>query len=76
VQAFRYRSVGPSLESSILERISASVDPPNDVFTVGVNNQKHRVDSTDRALVRISADRATARYFWSTPPAQPSGTPE
>jgi hypothetical protein len=51
----------PSLESSTLDRIYASVSPRRDFFDVGVNDELHRVNAADRALVRISVDRATAR---------------
>lgn len=74
VQAFRWLSMESSLEASMLERLSVSVSPRSDVFDVGVNDQRRRVEAANRALVRISADRATARYFWSSPTPQASET--
>jgi hypothetical protein len=75
VRAFRWLSMGSSLETSMLERLSISVSPRGEVFDVGVNDQRHRVDASNRALVVISADRTTARYFWSSPTPRASETP-
>ena len=58
----------------MLERLSVSVSPRSDAFDVGVNDQRRRVEAANRALVVISADRATARYFWSSPTPQASET--
>jgi hypothetical protein len=76
VQAFRWLSMEPSLEASMLERLSVNVSPRGDFFDVGVNDQRHRVEASNRALVVISADRATARYFWSSPTPRASETPK
>jgi hypothetical protein len=76
VQAFRWLTMESSLEASMLERLYVSVSPRGDVFDVGVNDQRHRVDASNRALVVISADRTTARYFWSSPTPLPSETPQ
>ena len=76
VRAFRWLSMEPSLESSTLERIHVSVSPRRDFFDVGVNDEQHRVNAADRALVVISADRATARYFWSSPTPRASEKPQ
>jgi hypothetical protein len=76
VQAFRWLSMGSSLETSMLERLFVSVSPRQDAFDVGVNDQSHRVDASNRALVVISADRTTARYFWSSPTPRASETPQ
>ncbi len=76
VQAFRWLSMESSLEASMLERLSVSVSPRNDVVWVGVNDQRHQVESSNRALIVISADRATARYFWSSPTPRSSETPK
>jgi hypothetical protein len=67
VQAFHWLSMGSSLEASMLERLYVSVSARGDVFEVGVNDQRHRVEASNRALVVISADRTTARSFWSSP---------
>jgi hypothetical protein len=79
VQAFRWLSMEPSLEASMLERVYVSVSPRAGFFDVGVNDDRHRVEASNRALVRISADRSTARYFWSSPTpsagASATGTP-
>lgn len=75
VQAFRWLSMEPSLEASMLERLYISVSPRRDFFDVGVNDQRHRVNASDRALVVISADRATARSFWSSPTPRASEKP-
>jgi hypothetical protein len=72
VQAFRWLSLDPPL----LERLFVSVSPRRDFFDVGVNNERHRVESSNRALVTFSADRATARYFWSSPTPRASETPK
>jgi hypothetical protein len=76
VQAFRWLSMESSLEASMLERLYVSVSPRGDVFDVGVNDQRHQVEAANHALVRISADRATARYFWSSPTPRASETPK
>jgi hypothetical protein len=76
VQAFRWLSMGSSLEASMLERLYVSVSARGDVFDVGVNDQRHRVEASNRALVVISADRTTARYFWSSPTQLASETPQ
>jgi hypothetical protein len=76
VMAFRCVSMESFLEYSMLERLYVSVSPRGDVFDVGVNDQRHRVEAANRALVRISADRATARCFWSSPTPRASETPE
>jgi hypothetical protein len=76
VEAFRWLSMEASLEASTLEHLRVSVAPRSGVFDVGVNDQRHRVDASDRALVVISADRATARYFWSSPTPRASETPQ
>ena len=60
----------------MLERLFVSVSPRQDAFDVGVNDQSHRVDASNRALVVISADRTTARYFWSSPTPRASETPQ
>jgi hypothetical protein len=75
VRAFRWLSMEPSLEASLLERLSVSVSSRADFFDVGVNNDRHRVEASNRVLVTISADRATARSFWSSPTPRPSETP-
>jgi hypothetical protein len=74
VEGFRWLSTGSSLETSTLERVSVSVSPRADSFDVGVNDQRHRIDGANRALVVVSVDRASGRYFWSspTPPASTS----
>jgi len=74
VIAFRWLSMEPSLEKSMVERVSVGVSPRSDVFSVGVNDQFHEIDGRDRALVTISADRTTARYFWSSPTPRASET--
>lgn len=78
VQAFRWQSFEPTLEASILLRVYVSVSARRAFFEVGVNDDRHRVGASNRALVRISADRSTARYFWSSPTpsagASPTGT--
>jgi hypothetical protein len=71
VQAFRWLSLDPPL----LERLFVSVTPRSEFFDVGVNNDRHRVEASNRALVTISTDRATARYFWSSPTPRASETP-
>jgi hypothetical protein len=76
VQAFRWLSMQSSLEASMLERLFVSVSPRGDGFDVGVYDQRHRVEASNRALVVISADRATARYFWSSPTPPASETPK
>jgi hypothetical protein len=63
VQAFRWLS----LDTPLLERLFVYVSPRGDSFDVGVNNDHRIVEASNRVLVRISADRATARYFWSSP---------
>jgi len=65
-----------SLDPPLLERLFVSVSPRRDFFDVGVNNERHRVESSNRALVTFSADRATARYFWSSPTPRASETPK
>jgi hypothetical protein len=45
-------------------------------FDVGVYDQRHRVEASNRALVVISADRVTARTFWSSPTPLASETPQ
>jgi hypothetical protein len=72
VQAFRRLTLDPPL----LERLFVSVSPRGDFFDVGVNDDRQRVEASNRALVRISADRATARYFWSSPTPRASDTPK
>jgi hypothetical protein len=64
-----------SLDPPVLERLYVSVSPRRDFFDVGVNNDRHRVEASNRALVTVSADRATARYFWSSPTPRASETP-
>jgi hypothetical protein len=63
VIAFRWLSLDPPL----LERLFVGVSPRGDVFDVGVNNDHRRVEASNRALVVISAERVTARTFWSSP---------
>lgn len=75
VEAFRWLSMTPSLESSILERVYVSVSPRGDIFDVGVNDDRHRIDGDHRALIVISVDRTSARYFWSSPTPLPSTSP-
>lgn len=72
VIAFRWLSLDPPS----LERIYVSVSPRGDFFDVGVNDDRRRVEASDRALVSVSADRATARYFWSSPTPRASETSE
>jgi hypothetical protein len=67
VQGFRWLSSASSLEASVLERVDVSVSPRGDSFDVGVNDQRHQIDGDNRALIVISADRTSARYFWSSP---------
>ena len=74
--AFRWLSMESSLEASMLERLYVNVSPRGDVFDVGVNDRRRQVEAANRALVRISADRATARYFWSSPTPAASETPK
>ena len=76
VQAFRWLSMEPTLEASLLERVSVGVSSRADFFYVGVNSDLHRVEASNRALVTISADRTTARYFWSAPTPPASETPK
>jgi hypothetical protein len=72
VIAFRWLSLDPPL----LERLYVSVTERRDFFDVGVNDDRHRVQASDRALITISVARATARYFWSSPTLRASETPE
>jgi hypothetical protein len=76
VRAFRWLSMKPTLEASMLERLTVGVSSRADFFDVGVNKDQHRVVASNRALVTISADRATARSFWSSPTPRPSETPK
>jgi hypothetical protein len=76
VQAFRWLSMQPTLEASMLERLYVSVSPRGDGFDVGVNGQQHHVEASNRALVVILADRTDARYFWSSPTPPASETPK
>jgi hypothetical protein len=83
VQAFRCGSMESLLEASklerlyvIVERLYVSVSPRGDFFDVGVNDQRHRVKAANRALVRISADRATAGCLWSSPTTRGSEMPK
>jgi hypothetical protein len=71
VQAFRWLK----MEASIVERLLVSVSPRADVADVGVNELRHEIDAGNRALVVISADRTSARYFWSSPTPRASETP-
>jgi hypothetical protein len=64
-----------SLDPPYLERVYVGVQPRSAFFDVGVNDQRHRVEASNRALVVISIDRTTARYFWSSPTPLPSETP-
>ena len=78
VVGFRWLSMDSSLEKSILERVSVSVSPRGDVFNVGVGDQAQEIDGRNRVLVTVSVDRASARYFWSSPtppPSQPTSSP-
>lgn len=72
VQAFRWLSMQPTLEASMMERLFVSVAERADSYSVGVNPEEHIVAGRGRVLVRISADRTSARYFWSSPTARPS----
>jgi hypothetical protein len=72
VIAFRWLSLDPPF----LERLFVSMQPRSAFFDVGVNDQRHRVEASNRALIVISADRVTARTFWSTPTPLPSETPQ
>jgi hypothetical protein len=76
VQAFRWLKMESSLEASMLERIYVSVSSRGDSFDVGVNNDRHRVETSNRVLVTILADRTSARYFWSSPTPPASETPK
>jgi hypothetical protein len=75
VQAFHWLSMASSLETSMIERLYVSVSARRDVFEVGVNDQRHLVEASNRALVVISADKTTARSFWSSPTPLASATP-
>jgi hypothetical protein len=75
VSAFRWLSMEPTLEASVVERLLVSVSPRRDRFDVGVNDQRHQIDASNRALVVITADRTSARYFWSSPTPRASETP-
>jgi hypothetical protein len=72
VIAFRWLSLDPPF----LARIYVSVQPRSAFFDVGVFDQRHRVEASNRALVAISADRVTARTFWSSPTPLASETPQ
>jgi hypothetical protein len=72
VIAFRWLSLDPPF----LERLYVSVQPRSTFFDVGVYDQRHRVEASNRALVVISADRVTARTFWSSPTPLASETPQ
>jgi hypothetical protein len=76
VEAFRWLSMESSLEASMLEHLYVSVSPRRDFFDVGVNDQRHRVDASNRALVVISSARTTARHLWSSPTPRASETPQ
>jgi hypothetical protein len=72
VIAFRWLSLDPPF----LERLYVGVQPRSTFFDVGVYDQRHRVEASNRALVVISADRVTARTFWSSPTPLASETPQ
>ena len=64
-----------SLDPPLPERLFVRVSPRGDFFDVRVNDDRDRVEASNRALVTITADRATARYFWSSPTPRASETP-
>jgi hypothetical protein len=76
VIAFRWLSMEPSLEKSMLERVYVSVSPRGDGFDVGVGDDHHRIEASNRALVVISAERITARMLWSSPTPRASLAPK
>jgi hypothetical protein len=65
-----------SKDPPMLERLFVVAMPRADKFNVGVGGEAHLVQASNRALVRISADRATADSFWSSPTPRTSETPK
>jgi len=63
IVAFRWLSQEPPL----LERLFVYVSPRGGSVDIGVGKEHRLVDTANRVLVRISADRTTASSFWSSP---------
>jgi hypothetical protein len=76
VQAFRWLTMQPTLEASMLERLLVTVTERRDSFDVGLSPDRHPVEASNRVLVTITADRTDARYFWSSPTPPAPETPK